>query len=828
MISTIPSAIKTLLKSKVIIGDNAPAYEVAVEDEPPTSFDISSFTSASDVTDINNVNNVGLEDYNWYAKKTARDSKNRRYAGWSQFNTTSSKPECVVWYTDNNGDDWTNTSLPIHTDWYQNSNRWTPSMKCDSDDVLHLVFTVDDTTDSNRAVVFYNSYDGSSWSGWVKLNSYSLTGDVDGADIEVDDDDYIHIVMNAERAFTDADREILYCYSTNGGTSFTNWDKVTMDSPYDGLDKNYVTLAIKDNELYFITNSNSKFLLFSTTSKAWNSTPEVAYSGINNVESKLLLVNSTYWMVIIRASNKFREVNNSSGSWSSIIYIYNFTNNQFQASFDTWEDRVYGIFRVDDILTNSTARMFQYDGTSWTNALAPQVSGSFNKMTYVFIFASFLRFMYLYGTTTAGNTFSITNKGTFSTGLKINALSLSRDKTAGAQNLRLECANADTSAIDTIGNFSPESGVNASWANILLPGKEITLDLGYGSELVRSFTGELDDVIIDRTSQEAGIKLIARDKGSNLIDNAVKSGSNYYITYTSQTIEYIVNDLLTKAGFTSITTEATGITISEITFDRITYSDAIEQLIDISGFDLVIYEDSSVEFYKPNDRQPEQEDTITLNGTTPEELSEYPIVTASIQVWSGANKTGTQYTLTTDYTITEGDEDTPWEITRVGTGSISDGQTVYVSYVFAAYVFKEGVDIFSLGYKYSRRNMYGKIRVTGQDEDDNAVSYTYSLPSPSNYGVSADKVLFVDSQNLDTVAKCQAAANQLGANMIKKYREVNHVAIGVPWLQVGDTIKIVESSSGISESYRITGMTIELSTEGMFMTIKTNYYGYTP
>lgn len=77
---------------------------------------------------------------------------------------------------------------------------------------------------------------------------------------------------------------------------------------------------------------------------------------------------------------------------------------------------------------------------------------------------------------------------------------------------------------------------------------------------------------------------------------------------------------------------------------------------------------------------------VTLNGTTAVELAKLGIDTTTIEVTS---LDGTVYAETTDYTFTqtEGADatpsytyDNPTTLTRVATGSIADGETVYVSY----------------------------------------------------------------------------------------------------------------------------------------------------
>jgi hypothetical protein len=292
-------------------------------------------------------------------------------------------------------------------------------------------------------------------------------------------------------------------------------------------------------------------------------------------------------------------------------------------------------------------------------------------------------------------------------------------------------------------------------------------------------------------------------------------------------IETIVKDLCVRAGFApdDITIEPTYINL-EISFDRMTYGDAIEQLCTLSGFEILINDDGHVLFYYPTDRQPEAVDEeIVLYGTDSSWIYYYPIVTSSIVVYSGAGKTGQKYSSSTDYLITVGDYENPWSIERRAGSAIPDESTVYVSYVYAAYVFKEGVDIFNLGLTTTRRDLYGQIFVEG---DTCSGLYLTSTPRWDGSVVTEDKVLFVQDENIDSDAKAQAVADRLGADMICRTVTSEFAAIAVPWLQVGDCIQIIESSSTISEIYKITSLSFYYGPKEAIMTMKTYHYGYAP
>jgi len=303
--------------------------------------------------------------------------------------------------------------------------------------------------------------------------------------------------------------------------------------------------------------------------------------------------------------------------------------------------------------------------------------------------------------------------------------------------------------------------------------------------------------------------------------------TTFSILNSAHAVECMVKDLCIRAGFAAadITIEPTFMT-TDMTFDGGSYSDAIEQLCTVAGFEFKIDDDGKPFFVYPTDRQPAiADEAVVLNGTTPVALASFPVVTASIIVYSSSGESGTLYSSTTDYLITVGTPTTAWTIERRAGSAIGDGDTVYVSYVYAAWVFKEGEDIFRLGLKISRANIYGKIVVLG---DDCTGTYITSSPIWDGSIVSPDKILFVNDINLWTDEDCQMTANRLGADMMARYIQCEFAAVAVPWLQVGDCVQVIESSTTISEIYRITSLNIDISPSGAIMTFKCYHYGYAP
>lgn len=143
-----------------------------------------------------------------------------------------------------------------------------------------------------------------------------------------------------------------------------------------------------------------------------------------------------------------------------------------------------------------------------------------------------------------------------------------------------------------------------------------------------------------------------------------------------------------------------------------------------------------------------------------------------------------------------------------------------------AYVFKEGEDIINLGYVVDDNELYYDIYVYGA-EVDGTVVYGYSpYYGRTNYNVLEQKILKIDAPDCDTYLKCQEIANRTAKLMASRARVVTFQAIGIPWLQIGDFIQVIESSTTISEIYRITGLQTNMDENGYTMTITCYYHSY--
>jgi hypothetical protein len=382
------------------------------------------------------------------------------------------------------------------------------------------------------------------------------------------------------------------------------------------------------------------------------------------------------------------------------------------------------------------------------------------------------------------------------------------------------------------GRYSPDKA--GDFYHALWPSMGIFVAMGYGEHYEWVFAGAIDEIYMKTWPQE--ITIIARDVLKRALDQTVTDDlGQRSLSYTAWSLLDIVFDLAIRSGWTVDNTyvDASADSIeTTVTFTHITYAEAFKQLAELYNYEFHVGREGEFYFQYATDRQPEAVDeAIVLNGTTAEEMLKYPVVTASIRVRSVADGGGDLYSAATDYEITEGDRSTEWTIKRRAGSTIPDGGTVYVSYVYAAWVFREGEDIISLGYSINDADIYRTITVLGKTETDTVCHGNASYASADYYNLPTDKVLIVEDSTSTSSGQCENVAEKMVLAMGRGVREVEFEAVGNPYLWVGDCIMVIESSTTVSEIYQITSLTHSFNAQGkpIFGTrITARYYGYSP
>lgn len=377
-----------------------------------------------------------------------------------------------------------------------------------------------------------------------------------------------------------------------------------------------------------------------------------------------------------------------------------------------------------------------------------------------------------------------------------------------ASNLTVSFDNKD-------GVLSPDK--EGPFNKVFWPNNLISIRQGYGENLVDTFAGIIDNPSVRSFPQELVIG--ARDQLKKALDQTITSANGkHVIRFDNVLVEDIFTTLALLAGLDLRTIEPTGMKMSH-TFSWESYMDAFSLLCDVANFVVNDTEEGKINFKYNTIRQPTHTQALDLTGEEWHEPDESPGVIDSEIV---TDETGTiKYVKGTHYDF----EYNPVQIKRL---NLPDGHSVLVDYIYAAHVFREGVDIIRVGLDISDTGLYRTIIVHGQDSDNNVIEATKDYVDAELYNLPKDKILKIDAHEADTLAKCQAIADRAEYNIRSKARTIQFAAIAVPGLKVGDCVQVIESSGNISEAFVILDMATNMSDVGYTMDIRAFQMGRAP
>jgi hypothetical protein len=133
----------------------------------------------------------------------------------------------------------------------------------------------------------------------------------------------------------------------------------------------------------------------------------------------------------------------------------------------------------------------------------------------------------------------------------------------------------------------------------------------------------------------------------------------------------------------------------------------------------------------------------------------------------------------------------------------------------SVYSFVEGVDIFSLSYELDDEELYRTIVVWSGDENRDVIKSSGVWPAADYNNVLAKKTMIVNASDIVTdQAGAEAMVLAISNGITPKVRNVDFVVVGNPYLQIGDVIQVIESTTWISEHYRITEISHQMNSQG--------------
>ena len=378
------------------------------------------------------------------------------------------------------------------------------------------------------------------------------------------------------------------------------------------------------------------------------------------------------------------------------------------------------------------------------------------------------------------------------------------------------------------GKYAPDGA--GPWQYKMWPNSEVIVTLGYGAHMAQAFRGLIDSVEMSRTPRGGAIMTVtARDLYKRALDQMITNpaDSTHVWLFVAKTCEAIFTDLALAAGWAApdITAQVSGITIAEKVFAWESYADAFLWLCEVSGFEVVVTETGKIEFRFASDRQPEaMDEALVLTGTAWTNLANSYVVGTSERIRS-AQGGGTLYVRGVDYETEYG---SPARVRRTVGSSIASGATVYGTYVYAAWRFREGEDLYRIGYKIDDDDLFAEILVQGMSASGEPILAVVDTFLTPYWNLPVAKAKFVSAPDVANLADCAKIGRRIAASSAQRARRADFGTVGWPWLQVGDCVQVVESSTTISEIYRITGMELRLDPTGFTTQLQTHYYGYTP
>jgi len=324
----------------------------------------------------------------------------------------------------------------------------------------------------------------------------------------------------------------------------------------------------------------------------------------------------------------------------------------------------------------------------------------------------------------------------YSAPLQASSISISKGK-GGANTATIQASNKD-------GILNPKNPDNPLFG-ILGTNKQIIIKQGYGTELIETFTGMIDDFDMSTWPQTTGISL--RDNLKKALDQTVTYGSQHTIEFVSQPIENIIGYLCYLADIEVDIIEPTGLSVA-IAFSWCSYADAFQQLGDLASFEWGC--DSYGKFYFRRDYQPDN--------------------------------------------------------------------------MFVAYTFEEGIDLATLKYTLSDKDIYSKVAVFGKS-GETVISYEAPFLDAASYNIHPQKILKIDATEASTMDALVKIAERALSLMQSRTAVIQFTSIAIPWLEVGDFIGIYERSTGAASVYRLSDISFTMTNNSFTMSGTAYYYG---
>lgn len=248
----------------------------------------------------------------------AVDSNDRVHFVWQGYSAADTDDYQIRY---SNSSDWT-THVDIVD---EDLDHWIPAIAVDSSDNLHVVYELDDSTDSE--VYYLNSTDnGGSWSAITKLtNEASALDDTWIPSIAINSTDSIHVVFMCEDHYSNKD-DILHMQSDDCGITWTDWEA---DPVYQASDnQRNPCLVIDDNDVLRVTwysdEGTSDVIRYSyNDSSSWSTSESFTNNSNTHQQYPSIAVDGNEYVHITWSgpNDWINYIYNDTSSWSSITNL---------------------------------------------------------------------------------------------------------------------------------------------------------------------------------------------------------------------------------------------------------------------------------------------------------------------------------------------------------------------------------------------------------------------------------------------------------------------------------------------------------------------------
>jgi hypothetical protein len=431
-------------------------------------------------------------------------------------------------------------------------------------------------------------------------------------------------------------------------------------------------------------------------------------------------------------------------------------------------------------------------------------------------------------------------------------MSISREENALTQQITIELNNINPSDHTDPGYYTQQRDDLANgktkneFYHIIQPGKNIIIQVGYGQNVDSVFNGEILTVETIFNGNDCTLEIVGRDDGMLLTRGEINSyytitskklweitypiepgilSTNFYLTSADEDpyLHHIFVDVCLRAGFyySQILWDDFTLRIGDLDneyFEEITgkWDSLIHTIARLLNARVFVNESNQIELRKKVDKPFTFDGQITLTGTTWLSLN--------------INETNKDRAIEDSIVFDSGyEKDVDWEfdletnmIRRTSASTIPSGSAVNVTYNYVNWIFKNGLNLYSLRQKNTHEDVYNLAVATNNNYDLQSELEIGALGDDSS--IPANIIYREDLPELVTQTQLDDWVADKRVEIRRQYWGASASIVAVPQLQINDLVQFIIYGV-ISGIYKIIGFSLSYNPENGFdMQIETTFY----